>query len=97
MKMGKGLLNSSRFEFQKRSVVLNLLILLTFIASLLGPVTGARAQTEPPSAQVQAVLTSMTPEERVGQLFLVTFRLWPGRVKIYRSNHLPANLHLNNY
>ena len=49
------------------------LILLTFIASLLGPVAGASAQTEPPSAQVQAILTSMTPEERVGQLFLVTF------------------------
>ncbi len=49
------------------------LILLTFIASLLGPIAGASAQTEPPSAQVQAILTSMTPEERVGQLFLVTF------------------------
>ncbi len=49
------------------------LILLTFIAALLGPMVGASAQAEPPSAQVQKALTSMTPEERVGQLFLVTF------------------------
>ncbi|MBI4762548.1 MAG: glycoside hydrolase family 3 N-terminal domain-containing protein [Chloroflexota bacterium] len=49
------------------------LLLLTLLASLLGPVTGARAQTPPPPPQVQALLDSMTPEERVGQLFLVTF------------------------
>jgi len=49
------------------------LLLLTFVASLLRPIAGASAQTEPPSAQVQAILSSMTPEERVGQLFLVTF------------------------
>ena len=49
------------------------LILLTFLASLLGPVTGARAQTPTPPVQVQTLLSSMTPEERVGQLFLVTF------------------------
>jgi beta-N-acetylhexosaminidase len=49
------------------------LILLTVLASLLGPITGARAQTPTPPPQVQALLNSMTPEERVGQLFLVTF------------------------
>jgi beta-N-acetylhexosaminidase len=50
------------------------LILLTFSASLLGPVSGARAQSESPAAQAQALLDAMTPEERVGQLMLVTFR-----------------------
>lgn len=50
------------------------LILLTFAASLFGPASAARAQTQTPPAQVQAVLDSMTPEERVGQLFIVTFR-----------------------
>ncbi len=48
-------------------------ILLTFSASLLGPLPAARAQTPIPPAKIKAVLDSMTPEERVGQLFLVTF------------------------
>jgi beta-N-acetylhexosaminidase len=50
------------------------LTLLTILASLLGPIAGARAQAGSPSPQVQAMLNSMTPEERVGQLFLVTLR-----------------------
>ncbi|MGH7811055.1 MAG: glycoside hydrolase family 3 N-terminal domain-containing protein, partial [Candidatus Binatia bacterium] len=50
------------------------IILLTILASLLGPLAGARADSRYQSSQVQAVLTSMTPEERVGQLFLVTFK-----------------------
>ncbi|MFZ5885642.1 MAG: glycoside hydrolase family 3 N-terminal domain-containing protein [Chloroflexota bacterium] len=49
------------------------LLLLTFLASFLGPVVRARAQTPLPPPQVQALLDAMTPEERVGQLFLVTF------------------------
>lgn len=48
-------------------------ILLTLIASLFGPLPAARAQTPIPPAKIKAVLDSMTPEERVGQLFLVTF------------------------
>lgn len=49
-------------------------ILLTFLASFLGPATSvAYAQTSTPSSKAQAVLVSMSPEERVGQLFLVTF------------------------
>ncbi|MDX1377360.1 MAG: glycoside hydrolase family 3 N-terminal domain-containing protein, partial [Anaerolineales bacterium] len=48
-------------------------VLSSFLVSFLGPVAGARAQTQTPPAQVQALLNSMTPEERVGQLFLVTF------------------------
>lgn len=50
--------------------LIRLLMMVTSIASLLAPVSAARAQT----SKVQAVLASMTPEERVGQLFLVTFR-----------------------
>ena len=49
------------------------LTLFTIFASLLGPVADARAQTPTPSPEVRALLNSMTPEERVGQLFLVTF------------------------
>lgn len=50
------------------------LILFVFIASLFGPASfSAYAQTTPPSTKAQAVLASMSPEERVGQLFLVTF------------------------
>ncbi|MCC6298630.1 MAG: hypothetical protein IT314_04990 [Anaerolineales bacterium] len=50
------------------------LILTTFAASLFGPPPAARAQTPTPSSAVQALLDEMSPEERVGQLFLVTFR-----------------------
>lgn len=49
-------------------------ILLTFTTSFFGPPPAARAQTQTPPSKVQAVIASMTPEERVGQLFLVTFR-----------------------
>jgi len=52
---------------------LRLLVLFTILASLFGPVAGARAQTQIPPPQVRALLDSMTPEERVGQLFLITF------------------------
>lgn len=51
--------------------VLTLLILLT---SLLEPFSLARAETSFQTSQAQAIWTAMTPEERVGQLFLVTFR-----------------------
>jgi beta-N-acetylhexosaminidase len=59
-----------RNAWQRLSAVLSLIL---FLASLSGPVTGVRAQTPAPPPQVQALLDSMTPEERVGQLFLVTF------------------------
>ena len=49
------------------------LSLLTFLASILVPVAGVQAQTATPPPQVRALLSSMSPEERVGQLFLVTF------------------------
>ncbi|HEX2996008.1 MAG TPA: hypothetical protein VHP14_14385, partial [Anaerolineales bacterium] len=50
------------------------LVVLTFIVSLLQPALAAEARTQSPTSRAQAVLGSMTPEERVGQLFLVTFQ-----------------------
>ena len=50
------------------------MLFLTLIASTLKPVPAARAQNQAQPLQVQTVLASMTPEERVGQLFLVTLR-----------------------
>jgi len=50
------------------------LILLAFVAALIGVPPAARAETQFPAAKAQAVLAAMTPEERVGQLFLVTFQ-----------------------
>lgn len=58
----------------KIRAILHWLILLIFGASLLGPVTGAWAQPLSQLTTAEAVLISMTPEERVGQLFLATFR-----------------------
>ena len=66
--------DEKRMFAMKSRHLFHLLILLTFIASLLGPVSAARAQTQTPPTKVLAVLAAMTPEERVGQLFLVTFR-----------------------
>lgn len=50
------------------------MMLLTVSVSLLGPLPAVRAQAPVPPSKVQGVLGSMTPEERVGQLFLVTFQ-----------------------
>src|SRR5688500_17229053 len=47
---------------------LTALCVLTLITAVLEPVAAARAQ--PP--ELQAILDAMTPEERVGQLFLVS-------------------------
>lgn len=53
---------------------LRFFLLLTVIASLSWPAADARAGAPYQSSKVQAVLASMTPEERIGQLFLVTFQ-----------------------
>ncbi|MGZ9164602.1 MAG: glycoside hydrolase family 3 N-terminal domain-containing protein, partial [Anaerolineales bacterium] len=45
---------------------------LTLSASTFKPVPAARAQKQGQPPQAQTLLASMTPEERVGQLFLVT-------------------------
>ena len=54
----------------KRTLSLFLLVML--FATLL-PVAGVHAQGETPPEEVLHLLESLTPEERVGQLFLVTF------------------------
>ncbi|MDD2922581.1 MAG: glycoside hydrolase family 3 N-terminal domain-containing protein [Anaerolineales bacterium] len=48
------------------------LLAFVFLIALM-PAASAQAQTPTPSPEVQRVLNSMSPEERVGQLFLVTF------------------------
>ena len=53
---------------------LSWILLITISSSLFGPLPVARAQTPIPLSKIQAVLNTMSPEERVGQLFLVTFR-----------------------
>lgn len=50
------------------------LFLLAFIASFIQSTHTAQAEAQFQNSKAQAVLASMTPEERVGQLFLVTFR-----------------------
>src|SRR5512144_1392835 len=47
---------------------------LTLIVSLLQPTPAAQAEAQLQTSKAQAVLAAMTPEERVGQLFLVTFQ-----------------------
>ncbi len=51
--------------------LIRILLLIVFLA-VLAPIP-VRAQTSTPPPEVTAILNSMTPEERVGQLFLVTF------------------------
>lgn len=53
---------------------IRVLLLLGFVASLLGPVPLAHVQAQSTSTDIRQVLDAMTPEERVGQLFLVTFQ-----------------------
>jgi beta-N-acetylhexosaminidase len=57
-----------------KRVIFHWFILLTFCASLLGPAVGASAQPLSQTNTAEAILISMSPEERVGQLFLATFR-----------------------
>ena len=51
---------------------IRILLLMVFIFTL-APVP-ARAQTSTPPSGIRLILNEMTPEERVGQLFLVTFK-----------------------
>lgn len=51
-----------------------LIILLVLVVSMVSPVPAARARPQDQTSKVQAVLASMSPQERVGQLFLVTFQ-----------------------
>ena len=53
---------------------LTAVVVITFIGSLFNPTPAAQAETQFQTSKAQAVLASMTPEERIGQLFLVTFQ-----------------------
>ena len=50
------------------------LVLLSIFLSVFQPAPLVQAETQFQTSNAQAVLESMTPEERVGQLFLVTFQ-----------------------
>ena len=54
--------------------ILRLLTLFTILISLPGRVSKVQAEVPYQSSKVQAVLSAMTPEEKIGQLFLVTFQ-----------------------
>ena len=49
------------------------LTLLVVLTSILKPTPLVQAQAQFQSSEAQAILAEMTPEERIGQLFLVTF------------------------
>lgn len=61
-----------------RSISLNLLLLAAFILAPLYPtgkaLAGAPEQAPNPNQQAKALLAKMTPNQKVGQLFLVTFK-----------------------
>jgi beta-N-acetylhexosaminidase len=53
--------------------LIRFVILIVFLILLLPFPVAVRAQTPTPPPAVMSILNSMSPEERVGQLFLVTF------------------------
>ena len=55
-------------------IFVRLLLLFTILVSLPGRVSKVQAEVPYQSSKVQAVLSAMTPEEKIGQLFLVTFQ-----------------------
>jgi len=54
--------------------VFSCLLLAALLSVSFAPSFGVQAQTPTPQPEVQALFARMTPEERVGQLFLVTFQ-----------------------
>ena len=56
----------------KRNTFLSWALLLSFVFSLFAPLN-AQAQDDAPSPEILAIIENMTPEERVGQLFLMSF------------------------
>ena len=56
------------------ALFIRLSMLVTLLVALWAPLATARAEPPSQAAKVQALLASMTPEEKVGQLFLVTFQ-----------------------
>jgi beta-N-acetylhexosaminidase len=66
--------NEGGKQLRRSFTLLAVVSALTFILSVLKPLPVAQAETPLQTSKAQAVLASMTPEERVGQLFLVTFQ-----------------------
>mgnify|MGYP005625898219 FL=1 len=56
----------------KNNLFLSWALLLSFSFSIFGPIS-VRAQENAPSSEVLKLIENMTPEERVGQLFLISF------------------------
>lgn len=57
----------------KREAIIRIFILLILLVTLVPMPMPVQAQTSTPPAAIRLILDSMTPEERVGQLFLVSF------------------------
>jgi len=57
----------------KPSRFLSAIILLALAVSTITPLTGVFAQEDIPSIRARNLLNQMSPEEKIGQLFLVTF------------------------
>jgi len=76
MRLRIGLFNGNSSAAWKRAglSLFRWLTLLAIIISLLGSLPYARADGQFQNSKVQEVLAAMSPEERVGQLFLVTFQ-----------------------
>ena len=64
-------MQNGEFKSMKRLAII--FLALTIMGSSVGFAAPAHAQTPTPPPGIDFVLNSMTPEERVGQLFLVTF------------------------
>ncbi len=63
-----------RYKKFIRSLFLFLAVLSGWLSPWLSTQPVAMAQTLSPRQKAQSLLTSMTPEERVGQLFLISFK-----------------------
>ena len=63
-----------RTSFPGARRIFSCLLLLALLFTAFAPSFGAQAQTPTPQPEVQALFARLTPEERVGQLFLVNFR-----------------------
>jgi beta-N-acetylhexosaminidase len=62
---------------RRRSLLYTVLMGIMLLAILLpgfNASAGVHSQTQPPAGKVDVLLSQLTPEERIGQLFLITFQ-----------------------
>ena len=74
-KAGHGI-NSSRQMGEKghsSRLLFAAIVVISFLGTLIAPISQAMAQTPTPDLQAEQLLRRMSPAERVGQVFLVTF------------------------